>query len=100
MNILAIYTYEYLYPKALLNKPLLDFRYIQIGFTGVLTNIMKKGHNVNLEVYTQYTDIEKFTNEIFKKKVIQEKFDYIINNYSISKKSKCINTLRLMKKHV
>lgn len=68
MNILAIYTYEYLYPKALLNKPLLDFRYIQIGFTGVLTNIMKKGHNVNLEVYTQYTDIEKFTNEIFKKK--------------------------------
>lgn len=68
MNILAIYTYEYLYPKALLKKPLLDFRYIQIGFTGVLTNIIKRGHNVNLEVYTQYTDIEKFTAEILRKK--------------------------------
>jgi len=41
----------------------------------------------------------RFGYDILPKKIIQEKFDYIINNYSISKKSKCINTLRLMKKY-
>jgi len=43
--------------------------------------------------------IARSDSDILSKNIIQEKFDYIINNHSISKKSKCINTLRLMKKY-
>lgn len=68
MNVLAIYAYGYIDFRKDLSKPLNDFRCIQIGFGAVLTNILKKGHKVNLQVYTQHCDIDKFVDEAVKGK--------------------------------